>query len=125
MRRAFSLLLLLLVAGALTPFPTAAQAPAPLPAEKDYIIGPEDLLEIQVWGNKDLNQQVFVRPDGRTSLPLVGEIAVAGKSVQQLQDHLTNVYEKTVKGAVVTVIVKEIRSRPVYFIGGFGKPGVM
>ena len=47
------------------------------------------------------------------------------RSVQQLQDHLTNVYEKTVKGAVVTVIVKEIRSRPVYFIGGFGKPGVM
>jgi len=125
MRRVFSLLLLLLVAGALTPFPTAAQAPAPLPAEKDYIIGPEDLLEIQAWGNKDLNQQVFVRPDARTSLPLVGEIAVAGKSVQQLQDHLTNVYEKTVKGAVVTVIVKEIRSRPVYFIGGFGKPGVM
>jgi len=125
MRRVFSLLLLLLVAGALTPFPTAAQAPAPLPAEKDYIIGPEDLLEIQVWGNKDLNQQVFVRPDGRTSLPLVGEIAVAGKSVQQLQDHLTNVYEKTVKGAVVTVIVKEIKSRPVYFVGGFAKPGVM
>jgi len=125
MRRAFPLLLLLLVAGALTPFPTAAQAPAPLPAEKDYIICPEDLLEIQVWGNKDLNQKVFVGPDGRTSLPLVGEIAVAGKSVQQLQDHLTNVYEKTVKGAVVTVIVKEIRSRPVYFIGGFGKPGVM
>jgi polysaccharide export outer membrane protein len=125
MRRAVPLLVLLLVSAALTPFPAAAQAPAPLPAEKDYIIGPEDLLEIQVWGNKDLNQQVFVRPDGRTSLPLVGEIAVAGKSVQQLQDHLTNVYEKTVKGAVVTVIVKEIRSRPVYFIGGFGKPGVM
>src|SRR5262245_11430344 len=103
-----------------------AQAPPPqTQQEKDYIIGPEDILEIQVWGNKDLNQTVFVRPDGRTSLPLVGEIGVAGKSVQQLQDHLTNVYEKTVKGAVVTVIVKEIRSRPVYFIGGFGKPGVM
>jgi polysaccharide export outer membrane protein len=66
-----------------------------------------------------------VRPDGRTSLPLVGEIAVAGKTVQQLQDHLTDVYEKTVKGAVVTVMVKDIKSRPVYFIGGFGKPGVM
>ena len=37
---------------------------------------------------------------------------------------LTNVYAKTVQGAVVTVIVKELRSRPVYFIGGFGKPGV-
>src|SRR6185503_9704903 len=107
------------------PWLTAGQAPPPQPADKDYIIGPEDVLEIQVWGNKDLNQTVFVRPDGRTSLPLVGEIGVAGKTVQQLQDHLGAVYEKTVKGAVVTVIVKEIRSRPVYFIGGFGKPGVM
>jgi polysaccharide export outer membrane protein len=109
----------------LLPVPLLAQAPPPQQQDKDYIIGPEDILDIQVWGNKDLNQVVFVRPDGRTSLPLVGEIGVAGKTVQQLQDHLTNVYEKTVKGAVVTVIVKEIRSRPVYFVGGFGRPGVM
>jgi len=109
----------------LLPPVAGAQAPPPIQQDKDYIIGPEDILEVQVWGNKDLNQTVFVRPDGRTSLPLVGEIAVAGKTVQQLQDHLTNVYEKTVKGAVVTVIVKDIKSRPVYFIGGFGKPGVM
>jgi polysaccharide biosynthesis/export protein len=102
-----------------------AQMAATQPQEKDYIIGPEDILEIQVWGNRDLNQTVFVRPDGRTSLPLVGEIGVAGKSVQQLQDHLTNVYETTVKGAVVTVIVREIKSRPVYFVGGFARPGVM
>jgi polysaccharide export outer membrane protein len=109
----------------LAALPAPAQAPRPQQPDKDYIIGPEDVLDIQVWGSKDLNQVVFVRPDGRTSLPLVGEIGVAGKTVQQLQDHLTNVYEKTVKGAVVTVIVKEIRSRPVYFVGGFGKPGVM
>jgi polysaccharide export outer membrane protein len=105
-----------------------AQQPAPTqpaPAGKDYIIGAEDILDIQVWGSNDLNQTVFVRPDGRLSLPLVGEIAVAGKTVQQLQDHLLAVYEKAVKGAVVTVIVKEIRSRPVYFVGGFAKPGVM
>lgn len=114
----------LLMLPMLMSLPASAQAP-PGPQDKDYIIGPEDILEIQVWGNKDLNQIVFVRPDGRTSLPLVGEIGVSGKTVQALQDHLTNVYEKTVKGAVVTVIVKEIRSRPVYFVGGFGKPGVM
>jgi polysaccharide export outer membrane protein len=104
--------------------PPPAQTPPP-PSGKDYIIGPEDVLDIQVWGSSDLNQSVFVRPDGRLSLPLVGEIMVAGKTVQQLQDHLLTVYEKTVKGAVVTVIVKEIRSRPVYFVGGFGKPGVI
>jgi polysaccharide biosynthesis/export protein len=114
----------LLMLSMLMALPASAQAPPPA-QDKDYIIGPEDVLEIQVWGNKDLNQVVFVRPDGRTSLPLVGEIGVSGKTVQALQDHLTNVYEKTVKGAVVTVIVKEIRSRPVYFVGGFGKPGVM
>ncbi len=124
MKRAVPFLSLLTVILFL-PLVTLAQAPPPPPADKDYVIGPEDILEIQVWGNKDLNQTVFVRPDGRTSLPLVGEIGVAGKTVQQLQDHLGAVYEKTVKGAVVTVIVKEIRSRPVYFIGGFGKPGVM
>jgi len=124
MRRVASLLSLLTVILFL-PLVTIAQAPPPQPADKDYVIGPEDVLDIQVWGNRDLNQTVFVRPDGRTSLPLVGEIAVAGKTVQQLQDHLGAVYEKTVKGAVVTVIVKEIKSRPVYFIGGFGKPGSM
>jgi polysaccharide export outer membrane protein len=55
----------------------------------------------------------------------MGEIAAGGKTVQQLQDHLSAVYANMVKGAVVTVIVKEIRSRPVYFIGGFGNPGAM
>ena len=94
-------------------------------SDKAYVIGPEDILEIQVWERKDLNQTVFVRPDGRTSLPLVGEIMVAGKTIQDLQDHLAKVYEKTVPSAVVTVIVKEIKSRPVYFVGGFGKPGPM
>ena len=123
--RLSSLLSLLFAIAVLAPSAVMAQAPRPIQQDKDYIIGPEDILEIQVWGNKDLNQVVFVRPDGRTSLPLVGEIGVSGQSVQQLQDHLTNVYEKTVKGAVVTVMVKEIKSRPVFFIGGFGKPGVM
>ena len=107
------------------PAPAPPAPTPPTPAGKDYIIGAEDVLDIQVWGSNDLNQTVFVRPDGKLSLPLVGEIAVAGKTVQQLQDHLLSVYEKAVKGAVVTVIVKEIKSRPVYFVGGFTKPGVM
>ena len=107
------------------PAPPPAASTQPIPDGKDYVIGADDVLDIQVWGSNDLNQTVFVRPDGRLSLPLVGEIMVAGKTVQQLQDHLLGVYDKTVKGAVVTVLVKEIKSRPVYFVGGFGKPGVM
>jgi polysaccharide export outer membrane protein len=95
------------------------------PDSKDFIVGPEDVLEVQVWDNKDLNQIVFVRPDGKASLPLVGEIQAAGKTVQELQDYLATVYAKTIKSAAVTVTIREIKSRPVYFVGGFGKPGVM
>src|SRR6266536_71828 len=106
--------LMILVAALLIvpPSPSRAQV-----SDKAYIIGPEDVLEIQVWERKDLNQTVFVRPDGRTSLPLVGEILVAGKTVQELQDHLAKVYDKTSQSAVVTVIVREIKSRPVYVVG--------
>jgi hypothetical protein len=112
---------LLVVVMLAAPIATAQTQPGQtrsVPLDKDYVIGPEDVLDIQVWGSKDLNQTVFVRPDGGLSVPVVGEIAASGKTVQQLQDHLSAVYAKMVKGAVVTVIVKEIRSRPVYFIGG-------
>ncbi len=112
--------LMILVVALLVVPPSASRAQV---SDKAYIIGPEDVLEIQVWERRDLNQTVFVRPDGRTSLPLVGEIMVAGKTVQELQDHLAQVYDKTSQNAVVTVIVKEIKSRPVYFVGGFGRPG--
>jgi polysaccharide export outer membrane protein len=93
-------------------------------ADEAYVIGAADVLEVQVWDNKDLNQIVFVRPDGKISLPLIGEVQAGGRTVQQLQDTLAEAFTKTVKGANVTVIVKEIKSRPVYFIGGFAKPGV-
>jgi polysaccharide export outer membrane protein len=92
--------------------------------EASYVIGPGDVLEVQVWDNKDLNQAVFVRPDGKISLPLVGEVQAGGLTVRQLQTNLAEAYTKSVKGASVTVIVKDIKSRPIYFIGGFAKPGV-
>src|SRR4029450_9500512 len=93
--------------------------------DASYIIGPEDVLEVQVWDNKDLNQVVFVRPDGKTSLPLIGEIQAGGGTVGQGQDDLVKAYSRTIKVPSVTVLIKEIKSRPVYFIGGFGRPGPM
>jgi polysaccharide export outer membrane protein len=94
-------------------------------AVEPYVIGPEDVLDIQVWDNRDLNHVVFVRPDGMVSLPLLGEVPAGGRTVKQLQDDLTQLYSKTVKVPSVTVIIKEIKSRPVFFIGGFGRPGVL
>jgi polysaccharide export outer membrane protein len=91
----------------------------------DYRIGVDDVLAISVWDNKDLDQVVFVRPDGRISLPLVGEVKAGGLTVAELARKLSEEYQKTVKNAQVTVSVREIRSRPVFFVGGVGRPGPM
>jgi len=91
--------------------------------ESDYRIGTDDLLEITVWDNKDLDQVVFVRPDGKISLPLVGEVRAGGLTVSELTTTLTEMYGQTVKEVHVTVGVKEIRSRPIFFVGGVARPG--
>jgi polysaccharide export outer membrane protein len=94
-------------------------------AEPDYRIGPDDVLVISVWDQKDLDQVVSVRPDGKISLPLVGETEAGGLTVAELASRLTAQYGRTVRGAQVTVSVKEIRSRPVFFLGGVVRPGPM
>ncbi|HXG05572.1 MAG TPA: polysaccharide biosynthesis/export family protein [Candidatus Binatia bacterium] len=99
--------------------PALAQAPTP----PDYRIGVDDVLAISVWDNKDLDQVVFVRPDGRISLPLLGEVRAGGLTVAELARKLSEEYQKTVKNAQVTVSVREIRSRPIFFVGGVARPG--
>ena len=113
---------LLVIASVLT-LPLVAAAPASAQVDGAYIIGAEDVLEIQVWDNKDLHHTGFVRPDGKISLPLLGEVQAGGKTVQRMQDDLVVLYSKTVKAPLVTVIVRDIKSRPIYFVGAFGRPG--
>jgi len=102
-----------------------AAAPPAGAVSADYRIGVDDVLSISVWDNKDLDHVVFVRPDGKISLPLVGEVQAGGLTLAELTARLTQAYSKTVKNAQVTVDVREIRSRPVFFVGGVGKPGPM
>jgi polysaccharide export outer membrane protein len=88
-----------------------------------YRIGPGDVLSISVWDNRDLDHKVFVRPDGKISLPLLGEVDAEGRTVAELANTLSEMYSKTVKGAQAVVDVLEIRSRAVYFVGGVGRAG--
>lgn len=92
-------------------------------AEGDYRVGVDDVLTISVLDNKDLDQTVFVRPDGRISLTLLGEVDVRGLTVAELARKLSEMYSKQVKGAEVTVGVREIRSRAVFFVGGVVRVG--
>jgi polysaccharide biosynthesis/export protein len=94
-------------------------------AEPDYRIGTDDILNISVWDQKELDQIVTVRPDGKISLPLVGDIQAAGQTVAELSASLSTAYSRTVRGAEVTVSIREIRSRPVFLVGNVVRPGPM
>ena len=90
----------------------------------DYIIGEGDGLEVSVWGVKDLNFAVKVRPDGKITVPGIGDVNASGLSTSELQKVLRNRLKDIVKEPIVTVTVKEILNNKVYVFGSGVKPGV-
>jgi polysaccharide biosynthesis/export protein len=98
-------------------FASAQQAPA------TYAVKPGDLLVVNVWKEPDLQGPVLVRPDGKFTIPLVGEVDANGKSVSDLQKTVTERLAKFIADPVVTVSVQEVRGNKVYVIGQVTKPG--
>lgn len=90
---------------------------------KAYKIGIDDVLSVNVWHEPDLSRNITVRPDGKISLPLVGEIQAAGKTAPQLEAELRAELAQFVKDPELTVIVAEIRSLRVNIIGQVIRPG--
>ena len=84
----------------------------------DYLIGEGDTLMISVWGEKDLTLPVIVRPDGKISIPAVGEVMAANTTVKDLQTTLTGKIGRIVKNPIVTVMVTGITNNKVYLFGG-------
>lgn len=101
----------------------AEAAAAEAKAGGAYEIGPEDLLEISVWREKDLQREVLVRPDGWITFPLVGPLLAAGKTTQQLQAELSERLQKYIPDPVVTVTVQKIQGLKVFVLGRVEKPG--
>ncbi len=90
----------------------------------EYVIGPEDILEISVWKNPELSKVVAVRMDGRISLPLVGDIQAAGISPRELKDAIVERLKAYQDTAIATVIVQDVMSYKVYIIGEVRTPGM-
>jgi polysaccharide export outer membrane protein len=111
--------------GAAAVEPAAAPAVATVVADpRDYRIGPEDILDIQVWKNPDLSRdRVPVRPDGKVSLPLVNDIEVAGLTAEQLRAQLTQRLVKFIQVPEVSVIVREVHSIKVSVQGNVNMAG--
>lgn len=90
---------------------------------KTYIIGENDLLDIDVWKEKEISKQVPVRPDGKISLPLIGQIQASGLTPLQLQDNITEKLKDYMSNPEVTVIVSDPRSHQFNIVGQIARPG--
>lgn len=100
-----------------------ATVSTPIAREVDYIIGPDDVLSVNVWKEPDLSRSVPVRPDGKITLPLVGDIQANGATPIKLQAAIEKSLSEYISKPVVTVIVQEARSHKFNIIGEVHKPG--
>lgn len=89
----------------------------------EYTIGPEDVLEISVWKDEALTRVVVVRPDGKISFPLVGELSVGGKTVDWVKQQISNCLSGYMSEVEVTVSVNQVNSIRVYLLGKVAHPG--
>ncbi|MBU0728538.1 MAG: polysaccharide export protein [Proteobacteria bacterium] len=100
-----------------------SQSAVKISDKSSYIIGLADRLEVQVWKEESLSRMVTVRIDGRISLPLVGDVDAAGRSLEGLTEVLKEKLSKVVSEPAVTVILIESRGQRYYVVGKINQPG--
>src|SRR2546428_11633567 len=101
----------------------AAQAPAAV--NDEYRVGPGDKLRIEVYKDPQLSQSVQVRPDGKITLPLVGDMEATGRTPIELRDTIPTSLKDYINNPTVTVIVVEALASQVYVMGEVTHPGTM
>jgi polysaccharide biosynthesis/export protein len=88
-----------------------------------YTIGPDDVLQINVWHEPDVSGTVSVRPDGRISLPLIGDLVASGLTPLKLQETLTNKFKAYLSNPEIDVTVKQVKSKVFNVLGEVQHPG--
>jgi polysaccharide biosynthesis/export protein len=109
----------------------AVKAPAAIPAmptaapvdPKSYIIGPEDILLIRVWREPELSNAVQVRPDGKITMPLIGELQAAGETPEGLKNKMVTALQEFILKPDVYVSLQSVQSRKYYITGEVNRPG--
>lgn len=89
----------------------------------DYVIGSEDVLAVNIWKEPEMSKIVPVRPDGKITLPLIGDIQASGLTPRALQTTIASGLRSYVSNPEVTVIVQEVKSQKFNIIGEIAKPG--
>jgi polysaccharide export outer membrane protein len=128
-------LLIMLFAIGFTPAPAPAQQvpsaesssadvrTATKPHDAAYLIGSSDVLAITVWKEPEISKSVPVRPDGKISLPLVGELQAAGRTPLQLEQDIAAKLKTYITNPDVNVIVQQINSEKFNILGRVARPG--
>jgi polysaccharide export outer membrane protein len=92
-------------------------------APSEFLLGPEDVLNVTIWKNQDLSREVVVRPDGMISMPLVGDIQATGLTANLLAKRIAERLTEYLASPVVFVQVKDVNSYFIYVLGEVTKPG--
>ncbi len=104
--------------------PAAAARPAARAEVKDdYIIGRDDVLAINVWQEPQVSRTVAVRPDGKISIPLAGEVEATGLTPLKLQARITELLKAYLSNPEVTVIVEKVILPKFNILGEVQRPG--
>ena len=103
--------------------PAGVTVPTGVTPPADYVIGPDDILTIVFFREKDMTADVAVRPDGMISLPLLNDVQASGLTPEQLRVKITEASAKFFEDPTVTVVVKAINSRKVFITGMVSKQG--
>ncbi len=92
---------------------------------EEYRIAPPDVLEISIWGEPELRREnLIVRPDGKVSFPLVGDLEVAGRTPEEVRELLEQAIQPYIPQAKASIIVTQMGSMQFYVLGKVAKPGM-
>jgi polysaccharide export outer membrane protein len=100
-------------------------AAAPVTTDQDYRIGPQDVVQIDVWKELEITRTIPVRPDGKISLPLLNDVQAAGLTAMQLAANIREGLTKYLNNPQVTVTVTQINSRRVFVTGEIAHSGAL
>src|SRR5208282_5263741 len=95
----------------------------PALTDPEYRIGPQDVVQIDVWKEAEITRTIPVRPDGKISLPLLNDVQAAGLTAMQLAGVIRDGLTKFLNSPQVTVTVTQINSRRVYLTGEVSRSG--
>jgi len=90
----------------------------------DYKLHAGDKIQVSVWKELELQRIVIVRPDGRFSFPLAGEVQAAGRSADNVRVEIEGRLQKFIPEPVVTVTVEEVAGNRAFVVGQVNKPGM-